>query len=62
MRLRLRIGEERDAVVTKLVEQGIESKKGRYPEYLRMALTMKELEENRELITETLSIAEGQSH
>jgi hypothetical protein len=62
IRIRLRIGEEREAIVTRLEEHSIECTKGTHPEMIRLPLTRKELEENRELIKEILSIAENRSH
>jgi hypothetical protein len=58
----LRLDEDRDNLVMKLEEQGIECKKGIRPYITRVNLTMKELEQNKELMTEAIRIAEGHSH
>jgi hypothetical protein len=62
IRIRLRVGEEREAIATRLEEQGIECTKGTHPEMIRLPLTRKEFEENRDLIKEILSTAESRSH
>lgn len=60
--IRLRVDDDRDNLVAKFEEQGIECKKGVRPYIARVNLTMKELEQNKELMTETIKIAEGHSH
>jgi hypothetical protein len=60
--LRLRVDDERDSLITKFEEQGIECKKGVRPYICRINFTMKELEENKELIKETIQLAESYSH
>jgi hypothetical protein len=62
LRLRLRVGEDRDVIITKFVEESVECKKGTHAGFIRMALTLKELQENTELIKEALVMAESESH
>jgi hypothetical protein len=60
--IRLRIDEGREALIKKFEEQGIECKKGARPYIVRVNLTMGELEQNKELITEAVRLAESCSH
>lgn len=58
----LRVGDDRDKLATKFEEQGIECKRGVRSYIIKITFTMNELEENRELVQETIRIAESQSH
>jgi hypothetical protein len=60
--IRLRVDEDRDNLVERFVEQGVESKKGVSPSIARFNLIMKDLEQSKELMTEAMRIAEGHSH
>ncbi|MBK9926631.1 MAG: hypothetical protein IPP66_15250 [Anaerolineales bacterium] len=60
--LALRVEDERDNLITKFEEHGVESRKGSRPYMARIIFTMKELEENKELITDVIRIAESHSH
>jgi hypothetical protein len=60
--IRLRVDEDRDNVVARFEEQGVECKKGVRPYIARLNLIMKDFEQNKELITEAMRIAEGHSH
>jgi len=59
--IRLRVDEDRDNLVEKFVEQGIECKKGVSPSIARLNLIMKDLEQSKELLTEAIRIAESHS-
>lgn len=58
----LRVGEERDNLITKFEEQGIGCNKSFRPEIMKVTLTKKELEENQESIKGIIAIGEGLSH
>ena len=58
----VRVGEERDNLLAKLEEQGIEGNKSHRPEVLKVVLTAKELNENKDIITKLISIGEDFSH
>ena len=58
----VRLDEERDSLVAKLEEHGIETKKGVRPYMAKLTFTMNELEQNPELISEVIKTAEGHSH
>ena len=60
--IRLRVDDDRDKLIEKFEEQGIESRKGVRPYIARINLTMKELEQNKELLVEAIRIAESYSH
>jgi hypothetical protein len=60
--IRLRVDEDRDNLVEKLVEQGIECKKGVSPFIARLNLITKDLEQNKELIVQAIQLAESHSH
>lgn len=60
--IRLRVDDDRDKLIEKFEEQGIESRKGVRPYIARINLTMKELEQNKELLKEAITIAESYSH
>jgi hypothetical protein len=60
--IRLRVDDDRDKLIEKFEEQGIESRKGVRPYIARINLTMKELEQNKELLKEAITIAENYSH
>jgi hypothetical protein len=59
--IRLRVDEERDNLVEKFVEQGVECKKGVSPSIARFNLIVKDLEQSKELLTEAIRIAESHS-
>ena len=58
----VRVGDERDNLLAKLEEQGIEGNKSHRPEVLKVVLTTKELNENKDIITKLISIGEDFSH
>jgi hypothetical protein len=58
----IRVGEDRDNVMTKFEELGIECTKGGRPTILKIKLTTKEYEENQKLVQDTVQLAESQSH
>ena len=58
----IRVGEERENLATKFDEQGIQCNRDTNPEIIKIVLTMKELEENQELIREVIKLAENHSH
>jgi hypothetical protein len=60
--IRLRIDEDRETLIKRFEEQGIECKKGARPYIIRVNLTMKELEQNKALISEAIQLAEKYSH
>ena len=59
--IRLRVDEDRDNLVEKFVEQGVECKKGVSLSIARLNLIMKDLEQSKELLTEAIRIAESHS-
>lgn len=58
----IRVGEDRDNIMTKFEELGIECTKGGRPTILKIKLTTKEYEENQKLVQEIVQLAESQSH
>jgi hypothetical protein len=58
----IRVGEERENIATKFDEQGIQCNRHSNPEIIKIILTVKELEENLELVREAISLAENHSH
>jgi hypothetical protein len=60
--IRLRGDEDRDSLVDKFVEQGVECKRGKRASMVRLNLILKDLEQSKKLLTEALKIAEGYSH
>lgn len=58
----MRAGDQRDGLVLKFEEKGIECTKGDRPYIIKLTLTTKELKENKELIAEAVSMAENLSH
>jgi hypothetical protein len=58
----LRVGEDRDNIIKKFEDQGIQCSKGNVFERIKLTLTMKELEDNKELVRATITAAENLSH
>ena len=58
----IRVGEDRDNIMTKFEELGIECTKGGRPTILKIKLTAKKYEESRKLVQEIVQLAESQSH
>jgi hypothetical protein len=59
--LEIRVGEDRDTMIEKFIEQGIECTKHIQPMIIKIQLTKKELAENQELVQEAVGIAESHS-
>jgi hypothetical protein len=62
MLVRLRAEDDRDIVVQKLVDEGVDCRRGRWPNMARLHLLPKDFEQSREAITQAIKIAEGRSH
>jgi hypothetical protein len=60
--IRLRIDDDRESWIKKFQERGVECKKGARPYIIRINLTMQELEQNKDLLTEAIKFAESASH
>ncbi len=58
----IRIGEDRENLAMKFDEKGIQCNRDSFPENLKINLTKKELEENKALVQEAISLAENHSH
>jgi len=58
LRLGIRVGEDREGFIKKFEDVGIQCSKGHLSERVKLTLITKEVEENKELIAEVLSIAE----
>jgi hypothetical protein len=59
--IRLRVDEDRDNLVEKFIEQGVECKKGVSPFIARLNLITKDLEQSKGLLTDAIRIAESHS-
>jgi hypothetical protein len=60
--VRLRVDDDRDSLVEKMIEQGVECKKGVNPNIARFNLIMKDFEQSKDLLAEAIKIAENHSH
>lgn len=60
--VRLRVNHGRDELVKKLSDKGINCRNGKHPKFIRINFVTKDLEENKEIISEAIKIAENQSH
>ena len=60
--IRLRVDDDRDSLVEKMIEQGVECKKGVSPNIARFNLIMKDFEQSKDLLAEAIKIAENHSH
>jgi hypothetical protein len=58
----IRVGVDRENLATRFDDKGIQCNRDPFPENLKINLTKKELEENKELIQEAISLAENHSH
>jgi len=58
----IRIGDERDSYMAKFEEQGIECNKAINPRRMKIKVTKKEFEENKDLFLEAVKVAEASSH
>jgi hypothetical protein len=58
----VRVGEERDNLVAALEEHSVGCNKSHRPEVLKIMLTMKELNENKDLIQKVVMLGESFSH
>ncbi len=60
--VRLRVDAGRDIVVKKVIEQGVECKKGARSYMARLNLLPKDFEQNKDMLSQAIKIAESQSH
>lgn len=60
--IRLRVDDDRDSLVEKMIEQGVECKKGVNPNIARFNLIMKDFEQSKEFLAGAIKIAENHSH
>jgi hypothetical protein len=60
--IRFQVDDDRDSLIAKFEETGIECKKGRRPHIARINLTLEELEGNKQLISDAIQMAESYSH
>jgi len=58
----VRIGDERDSFIAKLEEKGIECNKSFRSEIIKVVLTQKELDDNKQIIQELIGYGESLSH
>jgi hypothetical protein len=62
IRLRLQVGEDRASFIKRFQSQSVQCTKGKHIERIIIMLTLKNLEANKELIQEAISLAEKLSH
>ncbi len=60
--IEVRVGEERENLFAKLEEQGVQCNRDANPENLKIGMTIKDFEENRELIETVIRLGESLSH